>query len=88
MPSPVDINIILNELGCTEDGSFVPVANAENKALIAAIAELEERKENHGFTLSETDRKLQNLKVHYEHAKQEIGQNLVKRKKALSWNFK
>lgn len=78
MSSPVDINIILNELGCTEDGSFVPVANDENKTLIAAIAELEERKERHGFTIAETAQKLASLKVHYEHAKQEIGQNLVR----------
>lgn len=76
MGSPVDINIILNELGCT-DGSFLPVANDENKKLIAAIATLEERKERQAFQLQGFGRKLDNLKVHYEHAKQEIGQNLV-----------
>lgn len=77
MSSPVDINIILNELGCTEDGSFLPVANAENKKLIAEIATLEERKEREGSNLTETERRLQHLRVHYEHAKQEIAQNLV-----------
>lgn len=76
MSAPVDINIILNELGCS-DGTFLPIANSENKTLIAAIADLEERKERQGFTLQDTERTLQNLKVHFEHAKQEIAQNLV-----------
>lgn len=77
MASPVDIDIILNELGCTEDGSFLPVANDENKRLIAEIAELEQRKENRAVELIDVDQRLQNLKVHLEHADQEIGQNLV-----------
>lgn len=76
MGSLVDVNIILNELGCT-DGSFVPVANEENKKLIAAIAELEERKERHGYQLQGFERKFDSLKIHYQHVKQEIGQNLV-----------
>lgn len=79
MSSPVDINIILNDLGCTEDGSFVPVANEENKQLIAEIAKLEERKERQTVTLSVAEHRLQNIKVHHDHAKQEIVQNLVSR---------
>lgn len=76
MSSPVDINIILNELGCV-DGSFVPVSNEANRKLIEAIAELEERKEGRANTLQDTERTFQNLKVHLEHGKHEIVQNLV-----------
>lgn len=76
MSTPVDINIILNELGCS-DGTFLPVANDENKKLIAAIADLEERKERQGFKLQDTERTFHNLKVHLDHAKQEVSQNLV-----------
>lgn len=77
MSDPVDITIILNELGCTEDGSFVPVANEENKSLIAAIKELEERKEKKGIDLEAVKKKCENLRVHFDHANQEISQNLV-----------
>lgn len=70
------INEVLQEMGCPK-GTFVPVANEENRQLIDSISELTNRKQEQTLELQSTETKLQSLRSHFDHSKEEVCTNLV-----------
>lgn len=67
---------IMQSMGWT-DGTFIPIANAENKELMALMQRLLEQKEAKSDQSQDLNLRSTNLQRHITNAQHDIGQNSV-----------
>lgn len=79
MAASKEIVKIMDSMGWT-DGSFIPIASEENKLLIKAMAKWQVDKEKRTVDHQELAQRIGKLSDHLGHAKNDIVQNLVRRK--------
>lgn len=76
MAASKDIIKIMESMGWT-DGSFIPIANEENKELMLAMGHLQTEKEKHLIDQQSLVHRCGKLREHLAHANNDIVQNLV-----------
>lgn len=72
-----EITKIMESMGWT-DGTFIPIANEENKYLMETMQQLLDAKEAKSDTNQDLEQRFTNLQKHISNAKQDIQQNLVR----------
>lgn len=77
MASSREIVKIMASMGWT-DGSFIPIANEENKLLMAAMSKWQVEKEKRSADNQDLTQRLGKLRDQLGHAKNDIVQNLVR----------
>lgn len=71
------ITKVMESMGWT-DGSFIPVANEENRKIMEEINQMMKNKENKFSESESMNFRVNNLGEHFKNTEEQIFQNLVK----------
>lgn len=64
-------------MGFPNDGTFIPIANEENKQLLLFINELTQQKIEKQLLFQQESNRIENLRKHTTNCQYSIGNNLV-----------